>query len=142
MGLSHEMLNLARQQAPDGRFFQGDMRDFQMSEKVDAIIIPARSVSYLLENKDVEAALATFHDHLSEGGKLIFDFIDAHTYFLKMDWGHMLSRPLFLWPKKTFQTIESKIQVKSFLCRATHFLQSPSNTLFKPTCSNTAIRNL
>ena len=59
MDLSHDMLNLTRQQAPNGCFFQGDMREFQMSEKVDAIIIPARSVSYLLENKDVESALGT-----------------------------------------------------------------------------------
>lgn len=87
MDLSNEMLDIACQQAPNGRFFQGDMRDFISPKKVDAIIIPARSVSYLLENKDVEAAFAAFYANLSGDGKLIFDFIDAHTHFLNMDAG-------------------------------------------------------
>ncbi|MFN0035457.1 MAG: class I SAM-dependent DNA methyltransferase [Saprospiraceae bacterium] len=87
MDLSEEMLGIAREEAPRGRFFQGDMRDFRLPKKVEALIIPARSVSYLLENKDVEAAFSAFRNNLAEGGKLIFDFIDAHTHFLNMDAG-------------------------------------------------------
>jgi SAM-dependent methyltransferase len=82
--LSEAMLDIARIEAPGGQFFQGDMCNFQSPKKVDAIIIPARSMSYLIDNKDVISALQSFKSNLVEGGKLIFDVIDAHTHFLNM----------------------------------------------------------
>lgn len=85
--MSTEMLEIARRQVPEARFFQGDMREFEGAEPVDAIIIPARSVSYLLENKDVVAAFSCFWKNLARGGKLIFDFIDAKTHFANMSDG-------------------------------------------------------
>ena len=41
MDLSEAMLDIARQEVPNGQFFQGDMRGFQSPEKADAIIVPA-----------------------------------------------------------------------------------------------------
>lgn len=87
MDLSEAMLEIARKEAPGGQFFEGDMCSFQLPEQVDAIIIPARSMSYLIENKDVMSALQSFHSNLAEGGKLIFDVIDAHSHFLNMQDG-------------------------------------------------------
>lgn len=84
MDVSADMLQIARTEAPGARFFQGDMRAFTLAEKVDAIIIPARSLSYLLENNDLLAAFSTFYKQLVPGGKLIFDVIDAASLFINM----------------------------------------------------------
>jgi predicted TPR repeat methyltransferase len=85
MDLSEAMLEIARREAPSGLFFPGDMRDFIREEKMDALIVPGRSMSYLLENRDVFAALSAFANNLAPGGKLIFDVIDAAVHFLQMD---------------------------------------------------------
>lgn len=85
MDLSPEMLEIARREVAAACFIQGDMRNFELPKKVDAIIIPARSVSYLIENKDVIAAFQCFQKNLVPGGKLIFDVIDAKTHLLQMN---------------------------------------------------------
>lgn len=91
MDFSEEMLAIARVLAPQGRFFQGDMRRFHLPERVESVIIPARSLSYLVENADVTAAFSAFSQNLEKGGKLIFDFIDAETHFQNMVDGKVIT---------------------------------------------------
>ena len=85
MDLSPEMLEIARNEVAKDCFTVGDMRNFQLKQKVDAIIIPARSVSYLIENKAVMDTFQCFQKNLVLNGKLIFDVIDAKTHLLPMN---------------------------------------------------------
>lgn len=105
MDLSHEMLGLARATCPGGRFFQGDMRYFALDSPVEALIIPARSVSYLLENKDIEAAFGAMRKALCPDGLLIFDYIDAAHHFLHMEPGkeilHQAQNGSRSWERKS-----------------------------------------
>lgn len=55
------------------RFERQDMRDFQLSEKFGACIIPFRSFLHLLSLKDQEDCLKNIHNHLKAQGKLIFN---------------------------------------------------------------------
>ena len=78
--VSMPMLEIARKDLPAHHFHQMDMRAIKLSTKFDGVIITARSISYILSNNDV---LATFHaikKVLTNGGVLIFDFIDAKSF--------------------------------------------------------------
>jgi SAM-dependent methyltransferase len=83
--LSEDMLKLARQRCPQARVSAGDMRTLVLPRPFDAVLITARSLSYIVENQDVMATFHSLKNCLSPGGKLIFDFIDAASFFGKMD---------------------------------------------------------
>ncbi len=78
--ISPQMLALARQRCPMARFEQGDMRTLQLNQSFDAVLITARSLSYILTNTDVLATFRRLGQHLSHTGTLHFDFIDAATF--------------------------------------------------------------
>jgi SAM-dependent methyltransferase len=78
--ISSEMLKIAHATQPSGRFLEMDMRNIILQEKFDAILITARSISYLTTNQDVLSAFQSIANVCSEGGKLIFDFIDAGSF--------------------------------------------------------------
>src|SRR5262249_38726601 len=79
---SKEMLAIAREGTPEGRFVLGDMRRFSLGKKVDAVMIVGRSVSYMTTNGDVQAALEAFHKALKPGGILVFDNFNATAMFM------------------------------------------------------------
>ncbi len=81
LDLSEEMVNLSKSKNPDGSFIHGSVTDFELQEKVDAVIITGRTTSYLIDNIDLNKALYTIHQNLNEDGLLIFDFIDASRFF-------------------------------------------------------------
>lgn len=78
--LSEEMITLAKNKVPNGQFLQGDMRDFALEKPAQSIIITARTISYLLLNKDLNIAFANINKNLEMGGILCFDFIDASQF--------------------------------------------------------------
>lgn len=78
--LSDDMLAIAKRKNPGGNFFRADMRDFTIPTKTDACIIPGRSISYLLSNKDVLDSLHCFYKNLKAGGIVCFDCIDASKF--------------------------------------------------------------
>lgn len=80
LDLSEEMINIAQKKVPIGNFVQGDMCHFQLQNKVQSIIITARTISYLLENYIVNKAFSNICENLEEGGILCFDFIDANQF--------------------------------------------------------------
>jgi SAM-dependent methyltransferase len=82
---SPEMLALARQRCPTARFEQADMRTLNLNQSVDAVLITARSLSYILTNADVLATFLHLGQHLSPTGTLHFDFIDAATFLPAMN---------------------------------------------------------
>lgn len=82
---SEQMLALARQRCPTARFELGDMRSLTTNRPFDAVLITARSISYIIQNQDVLATFRHIGRCLAEGGKLVFDFIDAYTFFSTLD---------------------------------------------------------
>lgn len=78
--ISPQMLALARQRCPNARFEQADMRTLQLGQSFDAILITARSLSYILSNTDVTSTFRHLGQHLSPAGTLHFDFIDAASF--------------------------------------------------------------
>ena len=81
LDLSGEMLAIAREEHPKGRFVQGDMRDFDLNERFDAVLVTGRSFTYMTRNEDVHLALKTMGRHLERGGLLVFDNFHAGEIF-------------------------------------------------------------
>jgi SAM-dependent methyltransferase len=80
MDISKEMLDLAKVKAANDeinvRFFQGDMRNFDLGEKFKFIIIPAQSLSHLHTREEVENCLSCIRRHLAEEGRLLIELFN------------------------------------------------------------------
>jgi len=81
LDLSGEMLAIARETHPEGRFVRGDMRDFALGEAFDAVLVTGRSFTYMTRNEDVHRALTAMGGHLERGGLLVFDNFHAGGIF-------------------------------------------------------------
>lgn len=77
---SEDMIAIARQRNKNGTFLQGDMRNFEIKNPIDSILITGRSTSYLITNDDINRAFASVYKNLKENGVFIFDFIDANRF--------------------------------------------------------------
>lgn len=77
---SESMIAIARERNKNCTFIQGDMRDFNLEKKVDAIIITGRSTSYLTTNEDVNETFASLFNNITEDGIIVFYFIDANRF--------------------------------------------------------------
>jgi SAM-dependent methyltransferase len=89
--ISEPMLEYARRELPSHHFHEMDMRDIKLADTFDAVIITARSISYLLTNHDVMATLEATKRVLRDGGALIFDFIDAKSFIPSIDEKEIIS---------------------------------------------------
>ena len=72
LDLSEKMIDAAKQKC-DSDFHVGDIRNFSISRKFDAIIAMFSVIGYLTENSDVEAAFCNIRAHLKPGGLFVFD---------------------------------------------------------------------
>jgi SAM-dependent methyltransferase len=81
LDLSEDMVKLAKEKNPNGDFQQGNITDFTLEKKVDAVLITGRTTSYLFENRDINSALKSITKNLNSNGLLVFDFIDASRFF-------------------------------------------------------------
>lgn len=80
LDFSKSMITISQKRNPDCKFIHGDMRDFNLEEKTDAIIITSRSTSYLITNNDINDTFSSLYNNLNPNGIIIFDFIDANRY--------------------------------------------------------------
>ncbi|MBO0935624.1 class I SAM-dependent methyltransferase [Fibrella sp. HMF5335] len=78
--ISQQMLELAQKRCPEVHFEQADMRTLRLERVYDAILITARSLSYILTNADVLSTFRQLKNHLASTGTLHFDFIDAASF--------------------------------------------------------------
>jgi SAM-dependent methyltransferase len=85
MDLSDDMLAIAKQNNPQQVFINGDMRNFDLQNKVDAAIITGRTISYLISNKDVTDTFSAISGNLNAGGFVCFDCIDANKFISLID---------------------------------------------------------
>lgn len=77
---SQSMIAIAKERNKDCTFIHGDMRDFQLENLVDSILITGRSTSYMITNDDINNTFGSIYKNLTSNGILIFDFIDANRY--------------------------------------------------------------
>jgi SAM-dependent methyltransferase len=70
LDLSEAMLANARALNPDCTFVQGDMREFSLSERFDAIVIDD-AVSYMTSREDLARLFRAAYGHLELGGVMI-----------------------------------------------------------------------
>jgi SAM-dependent methyltransferase len=78
--ISPEMVELARQKAPAVEPFVADMRALGELGRFDLITCLDDSVNYLVDDGDLEAALASFAANLAVDGVLVFDVNTVSTY--------------------------------------------------------------
>jgi SAM-dependent methyltransferase len=79
--ISQPMLELAYKRCPSARFVQADMRTLNLPDRFDAILITARSLSYITATPDIISTFRHLRQHLNPGGTIHFDYIDAGTFF-------------------------------------------------------------
>ena len=77
---SESMIAIAKERNENCIFIHGDMRDFQLENPVDSILITGRSTSYMITNDDINSTFESIYKNLTSNGILIFDFIDANRY--------------------------------------------------------------
>ncbi|WP_136669171.1 class I SAM-dependent methyltransferase [Flavobacterium sp. H122] len=80
MDYSLDMIKIAEEKSSNIKFIHGDMRNFKLEKKVDAIIMTGRTSSYIISNKDLYNTLDSISSNLNKKGFYIFDFIDASRY--------------------------------------------------------------
>lgn len=100
LDFSDNMLKIAQEKFPDGQFLQGDMRDFSLKKQVHSALITARSLSYMVENSEVEATFQSVYKNLKTGGIFCFDVIDANRFIPDIYFGKSLKH------SATFEGIE------------------------------------
>jgi SAM-dependent methyltransferase len=100
LDMSIDMLNIAEKNNPGLHFIQGDMRNFDLADKVNACIITGRTLSYLLTDKDVSDTFTAIHNNLDAGGILCFDFIDAGKFIPLIKYGKKLTHTARLQNRK------------------------------------------
>jgi SAM-dependent methyltransferase len=98
--VSMAMLDYARKEMPPHHFHQMDMRDIQLPQAFQAVIITARSISYILTNNDVMTTFGSVKKVLEEGGVLIFDFIDAKTFIPSINEKEVVSHEVVIDGRK------------------------------------------
>ena len=87
-----ELLALARGRLPDVPLHHGDMRDFRLGRRFDAVTCLFSAVGYLTSLDDLHAAARTFAEHLEPGGVLLVepwispdDWREGHLHALLVD---------------------------------------------------------
>lgn len=87
--ISENMLAHAREMAAQKGanidWVHGDVRDFDLGKRFDAVLFPANSISHLLDNESVESCLACVKKHLTEEGIFIFQAFTPGLHLLIRD---------------------------------------------------------
>ncbi len=78
---SKEMIKLARELVPEGKFILGDMRNIKLKEKFDAVVVTGRTFTHMTTNHDVMFALYSINEILQKEGWLLFDNFNAEEIF-------------------------------------------------------------
>ena len=73
LDLDPAFVRIAGRKHPAGRFFQGDMSDFHLSQRYDAVLCLFSSIGYLQTLDRVSRALTCFREHLAPGGVIVIE---------------------------------------------------------------------
>lgn len=73
LDLDPEMLAVARERLPDAPFHQGDMADFDLGKRFDAVVCMFSSIGYVRTAERLSSALASMTRHLEPAGVLVVE---------------------------------------------------------------------
>jgi SAM-dependent methyltransferase len=73
LDLDPELLKLARERLEDVPLHEGDMRDFDLGRRFDAVTCLFSSISYAKTEQELQRALAAMARHLEPGGVLLVE---------------------------------------------------------------------
>jgi SAM-dependent methyltransferase len=73
LDLDPEMLAVARERLPNVRFHQGDMTDFDLGTRFDAVVCMFSSIGYVGTEDGLRSAIAAMARHLGPGGVLVIE---------------------------------------------------------------------
>jgi SAM-dependent methyltransferase len=73
LDLDPEMLAVARERLPAVTFHQGDMADFDLGKRFDAVVCMFSSIGYVKTEERLRSAAAAFGRHLEPGGVLVVE---------------------------------------------------------------------
>lgn len=104
LDLSPQMIELAKERNPNGKFNQGDMRNLQFNEEFDGILIAGRSFTHLTTNSDVISCLKSVHRALKKNGIIVFDNFNAEIIFTQFEEHMEISKE---YEDKTIQRISN-----------------------------------
>lgn len=79
--LNKKMLNIARQKFPDIKFYQKDMRTFNLKKKFDVIVCLFAAIAHLTTKAQLKKAISNFSQHLKIDGLLIIEaFVTPESF--------------------------------------------------------------
>ncbi|KAF5072451.1 dTDP-3-amino-3,6-dideoxy-alpha-D-glucopyranose N,N-dimethyltransferase [anaerobic digester metagenome] len=73
LDLNLEMMEIANEKVPEMELIQGNMKEMNLEKDFDVIICLFSSINYHTNLRELESTIRRFHDHLKQGGVLIFD---------------------------------------------------------------------
>jgi SAM-dependent methyltransferase len=73
LDLDPEMLAVARERLPDVPFHQGDMADFDLGKRFDAVVCMFSSIGYVRTEEGLRSAIAAMARHLEPGAVLVVE---------------------------------------------------------------------
>jgi len=73
LDLDPEMLAIARQRLPNTVFHEGDMADFDLGKRYDAVVCMFSSVGYVRIEDRLRSAIAALARHLEPGGVVVVE---------------------------------------------------------------------
>jgi SAM-dependent methyltransferase len=118
LDLDGAMLEVARKRFPDGTFHQGDMVDFHLDQKFDAITCLFSAIGYTRSLENMQAAVRNMSRHLVEGGVLIIEPWYAPNEFAEgPPHATFVDRPDLKIARVNFGEIEGDVSILLF-----HFL--------------------
>jgi len=79
LDINQPMLDIAQQNCPQAHFFQHDMSDFEVNEKLDLISCFLYSIHYNNSIEKLKACIASTYAALKPGGVFCFNAVDKNT---------------------------------------------------------------
>jgi SAM-dependent methyltransferase len=86
LDLDPEMLAVARERQPKVAFHEGDMVDFDLGKRFDAVVCMFSSIGYVRSEERLRSAIAAMAHHLEPGGVLVVEpwlspeaWVDRHV---------------------------------------------------------------
>jgi SAM-dependent methyltransferase len=86
LDLDPEMLAVARERLPAVPFHEGDMADFDLGKRFDAVVCMFSSIGYVQTEERLRSAIAAMARHLEPGGVLVVEpwltpevWVDRHV---------------------------------------------------------------
>jgi SAM-dependent methyltransferase len=86
LDLDPEMLAVARERLPKVAFHEGDMVDFDLGKRFDAVVCMFSSIGYVRSEERLQSAIAAMAHHLEPGGVLVVEpwlspevWVDRHV---------------------------------------------------------------